>query len=535
MTVRFRLFVFSLIISTSAFAQTDVAALVTKFQDDPRGPYRDIAWFCADGTVVASVTGRCATEGGKNKQHARYKSEIIQLGKDEHIFLGQILTDTKQTAFWDDENDHSRMKQYMLGNYLAAIDDGWINRKGQFYRGALQVEDEMEWGRAYLNWLMEKETALKENFYLIRQAVRDIPHRKDDNLTQKIRNDSKLISEKFDKFMQLRIKIHGQPEGADAGAVERFLAENREALERRELAAMTQTLAADIRTAYVDRDLVADIVAINKTIPEKNGLKEKIARWATNQAMTPGNPKANTEDRLTSAANLMWTIRTGIMAESPYYRLEAMDISIALERLIFNTANDWQPADARELMEKICYLAEAAAGAGYVEEWEWQEAQPQLADLNYQLVRPAMATRYLDVARRFVEWGVSTNRGTFGEVADRYASSMTAFGGPFCYRSATKSAAWATGSPRLATSATKCSTCRTRATCAASTPVTPKANYVLLRATRTRPKSTPTTSSSSPPHPPTSSRWVASPPSTKAIWSATFSCWPATSVSRMRY
>jgi len=422
MTVRFRLFVFSLIISTSAFAQTDVAALVTKFQDDPRGPYRDIAWFCADGTVVASVTGRCATEGGKNKQHARYKSEIIQLGKDEHIFLGQILTDTKQTAFWDDENDHSRMKQYMLGNYLAAIDDGWINRKGQFYRGALQVEDEMEWGRAYLNWLMEKETALKENFYLIRQAVRDIPHRKDDNLTQKIRNDSKLISEKFDKFMQLRIKIHGQPEGADAGAVERFLAENREALERRELAAMTQTLAADIRTAYVDRDLVADIVAINKTIPEKNGLKEKIARWATNQAMTPGNPKANTEDRLTSAANLMWTIRTGIMAESPYYRLEAMDISIALERLIFNTANDWQPADARELMEKICYLAEAAAGAGYVEEWEWQEAQPQLADLNYQLVRPAMATRYLDVARRFVEWGVSTNRGTFGEVADRYGA-----------------------------------------------------------------------------------------------------------------
>lgn len=422
MRLRSSLFFCCLFTSFAAFSQTDVAALVAKFQEDPRGPYRDIAWFCADGSEVPSVQGGCATSGAKNKQHARYKSEIIKLGKEEHIFLGQILTNTKPAAFWDDENDHSRMKQYMLGNYLAAIDDGWINRKGQYYRGAFQVEDEMEWGRAYLNWMMEKETALQENFYLIRQAVRDIPHRKDDDLTQKIRTDSKLLSEKFGKFMQLRIKIHGQPEGADAGAVERFLAENKDELERRELAEMTKTLAADIRKAYVDRDLVADIVAINKTIPEKNGLKEKIARWATNQAMTPGNPKDNTQDRLTSAAELMWTIRTGIMAESPYYRLEAMDISIALERLIFNTANDWQPTDARELMEKICYLGEAAAAAGFIEEWEWEQAQPQLADPNYQLVRPATATNYLDAARRFVEWGVSTNRGTFGEVVDQYAT-----------------------------------------------------------------------------------------------------------------
>jgi hypothetical protein len=401
-------------------AQTDIAALIAKYQEDPRGPYRDIAWFCADGAVIPSVLGRCDSENAKNKQHARYKSDIIKLGKDEHIFLAQILTNTKQTAFWDEANDHSRMKQYMLGNYLAAIDDGWVNRTGQYYRGAFQVEDEMEWGRDYLNWVMSKEKALKENFYLIRQAVRDIPHRQDDDLAQKIRNDSRTIADKYGRFMSLRIKIHGQPEGADAGAVEGFLEKHRTELEERGLAEMTQTLAKDIRTAYVDRDLVADIVAINETIPEKNKLKEKIARWATNQAWDADNPTANTIDRLTSAADLMWTIRTGIMAESPYYRLEAMDISIALERLIFNTANDWKPESARELMEKICYLGEAAAGAGYVEEWEWEEAQPQLGDLNYQLVYPVHATNYLDAARRFVEWGVSTNRGTFGEVADRY-------------------------------------------------------------------------------------------------------------------
>jgi len=406
---------------TGLGAQTDVAALVAKLQGDVRGPYRDIAWFCADGDVVASVNGgACAMPSVKNKQHARYKREIIELGRNEHLFLGQILTNTRQSAFWDEANDHSRMKQYMLGNYLAAVDDGWINRKGQYYRGAFQVEDEMEWGRAYLNWVMEKETALEENFYLIRQAVRDIPHRKDDDLTQKIRNNSKTIADQYGKFMNARIKIHGQPEGKDAEMVETFLEDNKVELEKRELVGMMRTLAKDIRAAYVDRDLVADIAAINETIPEKNQLKEKIRTFTVQQAMNPDDIKADTEDRLTAAADLMWTIRTGIMAESPYYRLEAMDISIALERLIFNTANDWKPESARELMEKICYLGEAAAGAGYVEEWEWREARQQLGDLNYQMVYPVHATNYLDAARRFVEWGVSTNRGTFGDVADRY-------------------------------------------------------------------------------------------------------------------
>ena len=404
-----------------AAAQTDVAALIKKYQDDPRGPYRDIAWYCADGSVVASVNGGCATPNERNFQHARYKQEVEQLGREEHIFLGQILTNTKKEAFWDGDRDNSRIKQYMLGNYLANVDDGWVNRKAQFYRGAFQVEDEMRWGREFLNWLMGNEQALEENFYFIRQAVRDIPHRKDDDLTQKIRNDSRTLADKYGKFMDLRIKIHGQPEGADAGAVEGFMQANRDELEKRGLYQMMQTLANDIRSAYVDRDLVADIVAINQTIPEKNGLKDKIARWATNHAWNPNNPTENTEDRLTSAADLMWTIRTGLDQESPYYRLEGMDISIALERLIFNTARDWEPADARELQEKICYLAEAAAGAGYVEEWEWEAAQTQLGDMNYNLVSPQQATDYLDGARRYVEWGVSTNRGTFGDVVERYA------------------------------------------------------------------------------------------------------------------
>ncbi|MEL7162312.1 MAG: hypothetical protein AAFN92_16260, partial [Bacteroidota bacterium] len=141
----FRLFSLSLLLGLSPVvaAQTDIAALIAKYQEDDRGPYRDIRWYCADGSVVRSVDGGCETPDEKNKQHASYKKEVIDLGRNEHVFLGQILTNTDQSAFWDASNNHSRVIQYQLGNYLAAVDDGWVNRKGQFYRGAFQVENEM--------------------------------------------------------------------------------------------------------------------------------------------------------------------------------------------------------------------------------------------------------------------------------------------------------------------------------------------------------------------------------------------------------
>ena len=396
--------------------------MIGRYKTEARGPYQDIRWFCADGSNRHPREG-CSTSSTDNHQHARYLPEIIRLGREEHVFLGQILTDTRRDDFWDAENDHSRMKQYQLGNYLAAVDDGWVLRKAQYYRGAFQIEDEMAWGRDYLNWMMGKEDALREHFYLVRQSLKDIPHRKDDDLTQKIRNDSKFLADRFAAFMDLRIKIHGQPEGKDARAVDDFLAANRAELERQDLSGRMRQLSQDIRTAYVDRDIVADILTINATIPDRHGsaLKKKIATFGEYHAMDPDDPANNTIDRLTAAADLMLEIRTELGNENQYWRLEPLDISVLLENLIFSTAQDWQPATTRERMEKICYLSEAAAGAGFVELWEWEEALTQLGDPNTDRAYPSSVNDYLDAARRYVEWGVSTNRATFGDVVERYA------------------------------------------------------------------------------------------------------------------
>jgi hypothetical protein len=404
---------------TPLAAQTDIGALVQKYKDNPRGPYRDIRWFCADGEV-RDPRDLCPVESEDNHQHARMREDVINLGEDEHIFFGQILTNTNQGRFLDMDKGFSRMKQYQLGNYLAAIDDGWVLRQGQYYRGALQVEDEMAWGRDFLNGVMSKDDLLREEFYLVRQTVATLPHRKEDDLMLKIRADSKILADTYSKFMALRIKIHGQPEARDADSVEAFLQEHKDELEAQGLAEQAQTLADDIRTVYLTQDLVADIAKISASINEKeNVLRDKIDRFTTEQAKVAGENRDI--DRLTAASDLLWKIRQGLPKESSSWRLEVMDISVALERLIFSTAGKWKPVNARELTEKICYLSQAAAGAGFVESWEWEQASLQLADMNFNSVWPEMVDDYLDNARRYVEWGTSTNRATFGDVIERYA------------------------------------------------------------------------------------------------------------------
>ncbi|WP_338039301.1 hypothetical protein [Maribacter litopenaei] len=122
-----------------------IKVIVERYKNDIRGPYKDIRWFCTDGSI-RGPKDPCPDNIGPGVQHARYKDEVVSLGKTDGIYLGQILAYTDISDLRDKANNHSRLKQYQLDKYLRLVDDGWINRKGQFYRGSVQVEDEEAWG-----------------------------------------------------------------------------------------------------------------------------------------------------------------------------------------------------------------------------------------------------------------------------------------------------------------------------------------------------------------------------------------------------
>ena len=125
----------------------NIGELVQAFKKDERGPYQAIRWFCPDGAVLPA-NQRCPQPGGI--QHAIPKEVVQKLAEEQGIFLGQILAGTPFMIFLDPSNGHSRMKQYQVEKYLQSIDDGWIMRRARYYRGAIQAENEENWGQDFL-------------------------------------------------------------------------------------------------------------------------------------------------------------------------------------------------------------------------------------------------------------------------------------------------------------------------------------------------------------------------------------------------
>jgi len=192
---------------SQSIPDAEISRRIQTYKGDLRGPYKEIRWYCKDGTILPPQE-RCPEPGGV--QRARHKDEVYALSQSNHLFLGQILSTTPYVDFWDSAQYFSRLKQYQLEKYLRAIDNGWVLRRAQYYRGAFQAEDETRWGMDFYHWLLTDEKLIEENYFLIRQSLKDIPHLGDTSLAQEIRSVSRVISEEYPSFLDLRVKIHGQ-------------------------------------------------------------------------------------------------------------------------------------------------------------------------------------------------------------------------------------------------------------------------------------------------------------------------------------
>lgn len=398
-----------------------IQKMVTAYKADPRGPYKDIRWYCADGSYAEPKVG-CATQNKNNLQRARYKDDVEALARTNHVFLGQILAKTTKTDFWDADFRQSRLKQYQLERFLMNADDGWVNRRGQYYRGATQAEDEEAWGISFFEWLLAKDDVVKQHFFLLRQAAKDIPHAGDDQKTQNIRAVSRVLGDEYSAFMDLRIKIHNQPEATDIALVRDFQAKHKDKLSASQNAQFA-TLLKDMEVVFAPVQLSMLQKYLDK-MPSESPMRKAISTFIAAQASAqPGAA------RVQAFAEMMWKIRVEMLGESkPRARLALLDISNQLENILFREVAAWETKTLQEELEKIYALGWAAAGGGFLEKWEWEgteflirpprKAEMTLGELN----------RYADVSRSHVEWGTGMGRGVYNEV-------MNLFGGfePLAY------------------------------------------------------------------------------------------------------
>ncbi len=393
---------------------SDIAARVRVFKQDIRGPYKDLRWFCSDGSIRAPKDP-CPPEIGPGLQHARYKDEVLSLAEEHHIYLGQILAATEKEAFWDAGHRHSRLKQYLLGKYLEGADDGWILRKARYYRGAIQSEDETSWGREFYHWLLAQPQFLETDFFLIRQSLKVVPHSGDNNLSQRIRSQSKTISDAYLPFMDLRVKIHGQPAASDISSVRSFRQEHRTSMPQEmqeELDQLLRTMVEFYRPTDVKNWLAG------KDFLKDGPLAGEIATAASAISLAD-----KPSERIRLGAELLLEIRTRILTEArPEARLQLLDLSLQLEEMLFKDAPLWEPATLAEALDKICLLGMASTGSGYLEIWEWQELLGSLAKWGTEELPLHDLNLIAEAARSAVEWSAALVKANFGETLTSYTA-----------------------------------------------------------------------------------------------------------------
>ena len=391
-----------------------IQALVEEWKTDRRGPYAGIRWFCPDGSVIPAQQ-RCDSPGGI--QHALLTDEAQQLRDRHGLYLGQILAGTDKQAFWDGDGRHARLKQYQLGTYLYRVDDGWILRRAQHYRGAFQAENEAVWGRAFLIQMLGDDERLRTHFYLLRQAARDLPHGADGasgDVQQRIRAAATEVAEAVPAFMPIRVKIHGQPGPEDLERVRAFRRSHGDTLSG-DAAATLRRLERDLANVYetTGADRLSPLVS---ALPDDHDLTRAA------QALADAWPSLSAAQRIQRGSTVLLQLRRAITTLEPRHRLAVLDLSLALETELLRRASTWTPRTRRALLAKGVALARAAAGSGHVELWEWERVAPRMRpSTDSVLVREAFADR-VNALRRVAEWGTAMVAAHYRPVVDRYAT-----------------------------------------------------------------------------------------------------------------
>jgi len=202
----------------------EARALLAGVKKNERGPYARLRWFCADGTVHPPRPYPCGDRGG-GVQHGQLSAEARRL-HELGFHVGTLYVALEWDAFFDAANDHDRLREIVVQEYLRRTEDGWDLRRARYYRGARQAEDEEAAGQRLLERLLSDPTWVGRHYLLAVELVRTMPHGRGRDRLARIRDLSKELGEARASFTDIRTKIHSYPDSTDVHAVAAFIAQH---------------------------------------------------------------------------------------------------------------------------------------------------------------------------------------------------------------------------------------------------------------------------------------------------------------------
>ena len=369
-------------------------ALIVEMKQAPRGPFKRLRWFCNDGSVLPPKAYACQ-ERGSGHQHGQWSDATLTLHAAGYP-IANVMVELSAEQFDDSETADAHFRILLLEQFLIRIDDGWILRRGRYYRGAFQVDEEEYEARQLLRELSRRPNWQELRYPLLVEAARLIAHGQQRSGAAEIRNMATALNRADSGFGELRNKIHGRPDSGDANRVRSYAKQRGLA----ELAADYTALADAIDAAAALPDAAPLIASYAKSLTDP-GQRQALMMGATElqRATTP-------RERLASLGALMQRLRDGIKdATDP---LRTIDLILALEGHVFNEAQTFNPATSlsrRESLTSMQSLAQAAYGLGLLTRWELDNANASfdsLADASVAFTRYRSELRYLE---RVSGWG----------------------------------------------------------------------------------------------------------------------------------
>jgi hypothetical protein len=392
--------------------------LVNAMQNNAKGPYKRILWYCKDGTKLPPRSFACKDHGGGH-QHAEYSSERERLAKLGWN-VGTIFTALSWDEFWDASNNHYRLRELPIEQYLIQIDDGWVLHQARYYRGRVQIEDEEEFGRKLLLRLLSDSDWIDNNYLLVKELVKVIPHSGGEDLTQSIRRTAQNIAESEAKFEKLRIEVHTTPSARTSTHIRQWLATQGNIVDDKNVLAEAEKLAKQLDTLYGEEGRVQRLQRIAK----------KLAANQNTSHLTGLITASNHESELSALeqlCNLLVAFRNTTTTNiEPELRLQIFDIYPDIEaeiRLKANLKLQDSGLSRRSLLMIVNALAHASYGTGLLTKNELSSIN---SEINTVLAANELPVEdYYQASRIFnlaSNWAIGTVRHTFAQTLINYTA-----------------------------------------------------------------------------------------------------------------
>jgi hypothetical protein len=388
---------------------------IHKMKSSEQGPFDRIRWFCSDGTVLPPKAYACSQHGGGH-QHGEL-SKHTQTLRSNGYWIANILAgiDAKKTVGGDDFQDH--YNQLLIEKFLITVDDGWIMRKAQFYRGAIQEEDEREGARDLLITMIAQPEWTGLRFPALRMGARLLPHGQDTASVQKVRQLAASLAESDKGFKPLRVKIHGSPDAGDAADVREYASN----ITNKEKQSKYLQLADEIDQVYRAAPLT-DLLEQNAAVFSGGPWLQEILRDAA-KSYAEVDTAAN-HYRVT--AKLLADLRRSLTkVKSPSARLRVLDLSLAVEAANFRASTELRnimpQASRAQRVVWLAQAAEAAYGSGVINERSLDAVNQSLATLDSKNVMLDDYLQQLGYLTRVPGWGTQGMRFQFYESMEKLA------------------------------------------------------------------------------------------------------------------